>query len=111
MPTEMTIENSSGELPSPFPGMVRIIQMQGLVNEEIGTLSEQSVDIPPRTRERLITYGEDLVAYYTSMHPLLAFDVPNFRAHAAKGQGGTFLLLHLWFNSVSSFATVSTICH
>lgn len=100
IPTEMSVNDKSGELPSPFPGMIRIIQIQGLVHEEIGTLSEQSGDIPPETRKRLMRYGDDLVAYYTSMHPLLAFDVPNFRAHAAKGQGGTFLLLHLWFNSV-----------
>ncbi|CAM1507657.1 Fc.00g072980.m01.CDS01 [Cosmosporella sp. VM-42] len=100
LPTETPVSDTSPELPSPFPGMIRIIQMQGLVNEEIGMLSEQSVDIPPDTRRRLITYGGDLVANYTSMHPLLAFDVPNFRAHASNGQGGTFLLLHLWFNSV-----------
>ncbi|KAF7559012.1 hypothetical protein G7046_g5138 [Stylonectria norvegica] len=100
LPAETSISDTSLDLPSPFPGMIRIIQLQGRVNEEIGLLPENSVDIPPDTRRRLTAYGDELVADYTSMHPLLSFDVPNFRAHASKGQGGTFLLLHLWFNSV-----------
>lgn len=102
LPAETLIQTEPFELASPFPGMIRVIQIQGLVNGEIGMLPEQPLDLTAETRERLLQYGNNLVAYYDTMHPSLAFDVPNFRAHAVKGQGGTFLLLHLWFNSVRS---------
>ncbi|RDL30467.1 uncharacterized protein BP5553_10345 [Venustampulla echinocandica] len=100
LPAETLVQTEPFELASPFPSMIRVIQIQGLVNGEIGILPEQPLDLTPQTRQRLLQYGNDLVAHYASMHPSLAFDAPNFRAHAIKGQGGTFLLLHLWFNSV-----------
>lgn len=105
-PSNLTVCHDGQHLPSPFPAMIRVIQVQGLVYEVIGKLSENSVDIPPETRRQLLAHGDDLMAYYTSLHPLLTFDVPNFRAHASAGQGGTFLLLHLWFNSVSFMAVM-----
>lgn len=100
LPVEGLVQTEPFELASPFPSMIRVIQIQGLVNGEIGRLPEQPLDLTAKTRERLFQYGNDLVAYYATMHPSLAFNVSNFRAHAIKGQGGTFLLLHLWFNSV-----------
>lgn len=101
LPTEELVQSKPFELASPFPGVIQVIKIQGLVNEEIGMLPEQPLDLSPKAREQLLQYGNDLVAYYATMHPSLAFNVSNFRAHAIKGQGGTFLLLHLWFNSVS----------
>jgi hypothetical protein len=100
LPAEILVQREPFELASPFPSMIRVIQIQGLVNAEIGMLPEQSLDLTAETRRRMLQYGNDLVAHYAAMHPSLAFDVSNFRAHAIKGQGGTFLLLHLWFNSV-----------
>lgn len=102
LPAETLVQNEPFELASPFPSMIRVIQIQGLVNGEIGMLPEQPLDLTAETRQRLLQYGNDLVAHYAAMHPSLAFDVSNFRAHAIRGQGGTFLLLHLWFNSVRS---------
>lgn len=72
-------------------------------------LPEQPVDLSADARQRLVQYGNDLVAHYTGMHPSLAFNVSNFRAHAVRRQGGTFLLLHLWFNSVSLTNTLDSI--
>jgi hypothetical protein len=70
-------------------------------------LPEQPLDLSTDARTRLTEYGSGITAYYTSIHPSLIFNVPNFRAHAIKGQGGTFLLLHLWFNSVSPDASAT----
>lgn len=72
------------------------------MNEEIRMLPEQPLDLSAEARQRLTEYGNGIATHYASMHPSLVFNVPNFRAHATKGQGGTFLLLHLWFNSVYS---------
>ena len=84
----------------PFPAMIRVMQAQGLVNELLGTQSDHVLNLSPETKCRLMRCGDELVAYYTGLHPTLVFDVHNFRAHASKGQSGTFLLLHLWFNAV-----------
>lgn len=100
LPAEALVQTEPFELASPFPSMIRVIQIQGLVNGEIGMLPEQPLDLTIETKQRLLQYNNDLVAHYTSMHPSLTFNVSNFRAHAIRGQGGTFLLLHLWFNGV-----------
>ncbi len=83
------------------------MQTQGLVNEEIGMLKNQPIELSPEARARLTKYGDDIISYYTGLHPTLTFEVQNFRAHANEGQGGTFLLLHLWFNAVCYWCLLS----
>lgn len=99
IPSERLIQTQPFELADPFPELIRVIRYQGLVNEEIRTLPSSPASIAPEARQRLLTYGNILIAQFTGMHPSMAFNIPNFRAHATKGQGGTYLLLHLWFNS------------
>jgi hypothetical protein len=86
--------------PSPFRSMVVVIQTQGLVNSEINKLSDQSAILAPAMRERLSRYSDELITFYANLHPNLTFDINNFQAYVAKGEGGVFLLLHLWFNAV-----------
>jgi len=78
-----------------------VIQSQGLVNDEISALMEQHQILATATKERLVRYSDELIVYYTNLHPILTFSVQNFRIQAARGDAGTFLLLHLWFNAVS----------
>lgn len=87
--------------PSPFRSMVIVIQMQGRVNSEINVLSDQSGILAPAMKERLTRYSDELISFYLALHPNLTFDVNNFQAYVQKGEGGAFLLLHLWFNAVS----------
>lgn len=101
LPTARFVQTEPCELACPFASLVQVIQYQGLVNEEIRVLPEDFLDLSNEARQHLTDYGNGIVAYYTSLHPSLHFNVPNFKAHAAKKQSGTFLMLHLWFNSVS----------
>jgi hypothetical protein len=87
--------------PSPFRSMVIVIQTQGLVNSEINALADQSAILAPAMKERLTRYSDELIAFYLTLHPNLTFDVNNFQAYVQNGEGGAFLLLHLWFNAVS----------
>lgn len=100
LPQAFMVQSEPFELASPFPDLIGIIQIQGLVNELVGQLPEHAAGLTSEIRRDLISLGNKVAAQYTSMHSSLVFNVPNLRAHAVKGQGGTFLLLHLWFNSV-----------
>ncbi|KAH8678381.1 fungal-specific transcription factor domain-containing protein [Xylariales sp. PMI_506] len=100
LPRQRLIQSEPFELADPFPSLVQVIQHLGLVHDVIRTLADSPLEAVPKARQLLLAHQEGLVSHFSKMHPSLAFNIPNFKAHATKGQGGTYLLLHLWFNSV-----------
>lgn len=80
--------------------MVTVMQTLGLLHDELNGVTDQASILDPSTRSRLITYSDNLVQYYVSLPATLSFNIDNFQVYISKGEGGTFLMLHLWFNAV-----------
>ncbi|KAH8808638.1 fungal-specific transcription factor domain-containing protein [Xylogone sp. PMI_703] len=90
----------TSEYPSPFPSMVIIMQTLGLLHDELNVVTDQVNILAPETKEKLLHYNDELIRYYTNLPSALSFNIDNFQRYVSKGEGGTFLMLHLWFNAI-----------
>lgn len=84
--------------------MVTIMQTLGLLHDELNIVTDQCNLLAPERREKLLHYNDELIYYYTSLPQALSFNIDNFQKYMSKGEGGTFLMLHVWFNAVRTQA-------
>ncbi|KAK6385821.1 hypothetical protein LTS17_001393 [Exophiala oligosperma] len=91
--------DADAEYPSPFPSMVVIMQTLGLVHDELNN-AEQLDTLRAETRDKLLRFNDELINYYANLPRALLFDINNFQSYLARGESGTFIMLHLWFHTV-----------
>lgn len=98
-PSDGTTQANATQRPNPFPHMLRIMSVQGKVNEEISAI-RQPEDLTPTKRHIISKLQEELIEIYTKLDRRLLFNVTNFQSYVTAGNGGSFLLLHVWFHAV-----------
>ncbi|KAI1852220.1 hypothetical protein JX265_013073 [Neoarthrinium moseri] len=85
--------------PDPFPALVHIIYLYGRVSDVLNKVIKPS-DLTQARIERLVVMEHELTRLHQKQHVRLRFDAQNFQKYVERGQGTTFILLHLWFHAL-----------
>ncbi|KAL7410411.1 fungal-specific transcription factor domain-containing protein [Mrakia frigida] len=83
--------------PHPWPALIYITRHRGLISDSLNAPGGNT-DLKSRVRvERL---QSNMIAFYSSMDPVLHFSVQSFKLYRDQNLSPCFLLLHLLFHSV-----------
>ncbi|KAK7053001.1 hypothetical protein VNI00_004322 [Paramarasmius palmivorus] len=87
---------------SPFVRIVRLFALAGQIANCMNNNSAPKTLVTEEkvNPENLHSLHNRLVEFVAGLPEQLTWSVENFRAQAARKQGGTFLFLHLWANAV-----------
>ncbi|KAK5107529.1 hypothetical protein LTR62_001059 [Meristemomyces frigidus] len=85
--------------PAPFPALIRIVHLYGLVADLLNSITRPS-DIVSNTPERLASMELQATKLYQGLSSRLHFDAVNFQHYVKAGEGTNFVLLHFWFHTL-----------
>ncbi|TIC36372.1 hypothetical protein E3Q08_04330 [Wallemia mellicola] len=97
-------------IPWCFPAAVRIIILVGRISDSLNRRdalrrrnSNDTQDVEVQNNERRQLLENQLKEFYADLPQELNWSVENLKMHAANGQGGLYLFIHVWYNAVLAF--------
>ncbi|ATZ47807.1 hypothetical protein BCIN_03g01050 [Botrytis cinerea B05.10] len=95
-----SVSNNTEEAwPDPFPALIRIIHLYGLVSDLLNRIRGAG-DITPGLIKQLKGMEKDLTVLYQSLDGRLEFSATNFQHYVKSGEGTNFILVHFWFHTL-----------
>lgn len=95
-------------IPWCFPAAVRIIILVGRISDSLNRRdalrrrnSNDTQDVETQNNERRQLLENQLKDFYVALPQELKWSVENLKMHAANGQGGLYLFIHVWCKSNS----------
>ncbi|TIB34834.1 hypothetical protein E3P86_02773 [Wallemia ichthyophaga] len=98
------------QIPWCFPVAVKMIILVGRISDTLNCRdvlrrrrSNDTQDVEAQNNDRRHFLEAQLREFYTNLPSDIKWSVENLKLHAANGQGGLYLFIHLWYNAVLAF--------